>query len=167
MELGGKNLKVVRASIGSVQAAGLDMGVQAMSVFANTRSQDLEAGRVLQLLNMVTAEELMDDEDYQGKVLIIFSIPDLILTLSTEILEDVRDECEKYGGVLEIKVPRPSGGSRQSPGVGKIYVKFDNTEAATKALKALAGRKFSDRTVVTSYFSEVFIPRPSAVRCDF
>ena len=67
MELGGKNLKVVRASIGSVQAAGLDMGVQAMSVFANTTSQDLEAGRVLQLLNMVTAEELMDDEDYEGR----------------------------------------------------------------------------------------------------
>lgn len=52
-------------------------------------------------------------------------------------------------------MPRPSGGSRQSPGVGKIYVKFDTVEAATNALKALAGRKFSDRTVVTTYFSEV------------
>lgn len=167
MELGGKNLKVVRASIGSVQAAGLDMGVQAMSVFANTTSQDLEAGRVLQLLNMVTAEELMDDEDYQGKKLNYLFHTRSFSHIVTEILEDVRDECEKYGGVLEIKIPRPSGGSRQSPGVGKIYVKFDNTEAATRALKALAGRKFSDRTVVTSYFSEVFIPPPSAVRCNF
>lgn len=52
-------------------------------------------------------------------------------------------------------MPRPSGGSRQSPGVGKIYVKFDTVESATNALKALAGRKFSDRTVVTTYFSEV------------
>jgi splicing factor U2AF subunit len=54
-----------------------------------------------------------------------------------------------------LKVPRPSGGSRQSPGVGKIYVKFDTVESTTNALKALAGRKFSDRTVVTTYFSEV------------
>ena len=163
MELGGKNLKVVRASIGSVQAAGLDMGVQAMSVFANTTSQDLEAGRVLQLLNMVTAEELMDDEDYEGRNLHSPSAP-YLSNLIPEILEDVREECEKYGGVLEIKIPRPSGGSRQSPGVGKIYVKFDNNEAATKALRALAGRKFSDRTVVTSYFSEVFGPYPRVMQ---
>ncbi len=75
--------------------------------------------------------------------------------MKTEICDDVRDECSKYGAVLELKIPRPSGGSRQSAGVGKIYVKFDNADSASKALKALAGRKFQDRTVVTSYFSEV------------
>jgi hypothetical protein len=70
-------------------------------------------------------------------------------------MEDVREECEKYGKVLEIKIPRPSGGSRQSNGVGKIFVKFDGPTAASKALHSLAGRKFADRTVVTTYFSEV------------
>jgi splicing factor U2AF subunit len=54
-----------------------------------------------------------------------------------------------------MKVPRPTGGSRQSNGVGKIFVKFDTPESAGKALRALAGRKFADRTVVTTYFSEV------------
>ena len=54
-----------------------------------------------------------------------------------------------------MKVPRPSGGSRQSNGVGKIYVKYDTPDSARKALQALAGRKFADRTVVTTYFSEV------------
>ena len=54
-----------------------------------------------------------------------------------------------------MKVPRPSGGSRQSNGVGKIYVKYDGPDSARKALQALAGRKFADRTVVTTYFSEV------------
>jgi splicing factor U2AF subunit len=39
--------------------------------------------------------------------------------------------------------------------VGKIFVKFDTPESAGKALRALAGRKFADRTVVTTYFSEV------------
>ncbi|PKX90697.1 splicing factor u2af large subunit [Aspergillus novofumigatus IBT 16806] len=136
MELGDRHLKVVRASIGMTQAAGLDMGVNAMSMFAKTTSQDLESSRVLQLLNMVTPEELLDNDDYE------------------EICDDVREECSKYGKVLDLKVPRPSGGSRQSPGVGKIYVKFDTVESATNALKALAGRKFSDRTVVTTYFSE-------------
>lgn len=72
-----------------------------------------------------------------------------------EIQDDVREECAKFGMILDIKIPRPVGGSRQSAGVGKIYVKFDSTETSTKALKALAGRKFADRTVVTTYFPEV------------
>ena len=67
----------------------------------------------------------------------------------------MREECEKYGTVLEMKVPRPTGGSRQSAGVGKIFVKFDNPKSAEKALEHLAGRKFADRTVVVTYFSEV------------
>ncbi|CAL5872222.1 uncharacterized protein PFLUO_LOCUS6481 [Penicillium psychrofluorescens] len=136
MELGDRHLKVVRASIGTTQAAGLDMGVNAMSMFAKTTSQDLESSRVLQLLNMVTAEELMDPEDYD------------------EICDDVREECSKYGSILSLKIPRPSGGSKQSAGVGKIFVKFEAVEGATNALKALAGRKFSDRTVVTTYYGE-------------
>lgn len=69
MELGDKHLKVVRASIGSTQAAGLDMGVNAMSMFAKTTSQDLETSRILQLLNMVTPEELINYEDYEGDYL--------------------------------------------------------------------------------------------------
>jgi splicing factor U2AF subunit len=136
MELGDRHLKVVRASIGTTQAAGLDMGVNAMSMFAKTTSQDMETGRVLRLLNMVTVDELLDNDDYE------------------EILEDVQEECGKYGKVLGLKIPRPSGGNRQAAGVGKIYVKFETPESASSALKALAGRKFSDRTVVVSYFGE-------------
>ncbi|KAL9103425.1 MAG: hypothetical protein Q9163_001527 [Psora crenata] len=137
MKVGDKQLKVQRASIGVAQASGLEMGVNAMSMLAGTTSDNLEEGRVLQLLNMVTPEELIDNEDYE------------------EICEDVREECEKYGAVLEMKVPRPTGGSRQSNGVGKIYIKYDTPDSARKALQALAGRKFADRTVVTTYFSEV------------
>ena len=66
MELADKHLKVQRASIGVTQAAGLEMGVNAMSLLAGTTSNDLEEGRVLQLLNMVTPEELIDNEDYEG-----------------------------------------------------------------------------------------------------
>lgn len=73
MELGDRHLKVVRASIGITQATGLDMGVNAMSMFAKTTSQDLETSRVLQLLNMVTPEELMDNEDYEGKTSVMGS----------------------------------------------------------------------------------------------
>ena len=67
MELGGKNIRVQRASIGVAQAGGLEMSVNAMSMLAGTASDNVDEGRVLQLLNMVTAEELINDEDYEGK----------------------------------------------------------------------------------------------------
>lgn len=62
-----KNLRTNLASIGFKQASGMEMGVNAMSMFAGTQSNDLEEGRVLQLLNMVTAEELIDNDEYEGK----------------------------------------------------------------------------------------------------
>jgi splicing factor U2AF subunit len=67
MELGDKHLRVQRASIGLTQVSGLEMGVNAMSMLAGTTSQGLDEGRVLQLLNMVTPEELIDNEDYEGR----------------------------------------------------------------------------------------------------
>jgi splicing factor U2AF subunit len=79
----------------------------------------------------------------------------LLTTSLSEIRDDVQEECEKFGKILSLKIPRPVGGSRQSAGVGKIYIKFETPEVATKALRALAGRKFADRTVVTTYFPEV------------
>ncbi|KAH8128432.1 hypothetical protein ACSS6W_003510 [Trichoderma asperelloides] len=136
MDVVGKKLKVTKASIGPTQVANFDVGITAISGLASQTSNDIERSSVIQLLNMVTPEELIDNDDYE------------------EICEDVQDECVKFGKVVELKVPRPSGGSRQSAGVGKIYVKYDSEESATKALTALAGRKFADRTVVATYFPE-------------
>lgn len=65
MMLGERALKVQKASFGITQVAG-EMGVNAMSMLAGTMSTDGGATRVLQLLNMVTPEELMDNDDYEG-----------------------------------------------------------------------------------------------------
>jgi splicing factor U2AF 65 kDa subunit len=76
----------------------------------------------------------------------------------------VQEECSKYGTIVELKIPRPSGGSKQNAGVGKIYIKFEKPEHAKAALEKLAGRKFADRTVVTTYFDEVSILNLGALR---
>ena len=67
MELGDRRLVVRKASVGNTQVAGVEMGVNAMSMLAGTTSADSDVTRVLQLLNMVTAEELMDNDDYEGE----------------------------------------------------------------------------------------------------
>ena len=67
MDVGGKKLKVVKASIGPTQVANFDVGVAAISSLASQTANEAEISRVLQLLNMVTAEELMDNDEYEGK----------------------------------------------------------------------------------------------------
>lgn len=71
-----------------------------------------------------------------------------------EICEDIREECQKYGQILDMKIPRPVGGSRQSNGVGKIFLKYADAASAKTALQSLAGRQFAQRTVVATYFDE-------------
>lgn len=75
MELGDKRLKVKKASIGITQVSGIEMGVNAMSMLAGTVAQDPDLSRVLQLLNMVTADELLDNDDYEGESSIPHGIP--------------------------------------------------------------------------------------------
>uniref|UniRef100_A0A674B8X2 Splicing factor U2AF subunit n=1 Tax=Salmo trutta TaxID=8032 RepID=A0A674B8X2_SALTR len=87
---------------------------------------------VLCLMNMVAVEELLDDEEYE------------------EIVEDVRDECGKYGQVKSIEIPQPVDGL-EVPGTGKIFVEFMTLFDSQKAMQALTGRKFANRVVVTKY----------------
>lgn len=50
---------------------------------------------------MVTPDELKDDEQYE------------------DILEDIKEECNKYGVVRSIEIPRPIDGV-EVPGCGKV-----------------------------------------------
>lgn len=69
----------------------------------NLMSSDVNSTEILCLLNMVTEEELQDEEEYE------------------EILEDVKEECNKYGQVKSIEIPRPIPGV-EVPGVGKVGI---------------------------------------------
>ena len=83
-------------------------------------------------MNMVTPEELVDDEEYE------------------DIIEDIRDECTKYGTVKSVEIPRPIDGV-EVPGLGKVFVEFSSTSESQTAQHNLAGRKFANRVVVTTF----------------
>ncbi|EDO48329.1 predicted protein [Nematostella vectensis] len=142
MQLGDKKLIVQRASVGAkqnlnnpqamnmvpaqLQIPGLDISMAVPGAVAATE--------VLALMNMVTPDELGDDEEFE------------------EIYDDVREECSKYGRVKSMEIPRPMEGLMEPPGVGKIFVEFSSIDDAKKAAAALGGRKFANRVVVTSYY---------------
>ncbi|KAL8580405.1 U2 small nuclear RNA auxiliary factor 2 [Nucella lapillus] len=132
MQLGDKKLIVQRASVGA-KGAQNQAPVQLQVPGLNLNQGSGMPTEVLCLMNMIMPEELTDEEEYE------------------DILEDVKEECSKYGIVHSLEIPRPIKGV-EVPGVGKIFVEFNSIVDCQKAQQALAGRKFSNRVVVTSYF---------------
>ncbi|GMS89352.1 hypothetical protein PENTCL1PPCAC_11527, partial [Pristionchus entomophagus] len=132
MQLGDKKLTVQLACQGqSTNAFGMPNQVAVAGIDISQGSGPVT--EVLCLMNMVTEDELKNDEDYD------------------DIVEDIREECSKYGVVRSLEIPRALPGM-PVPGVGKVYVEFADTADCQRAQAALTGRKFASRTVVTSYF---------------
>ncbi|XP_048058060.1 U2 small nuclear RNA auxiliary factor 2b isoform X1 [Chanodichthys erythropterus] len=138
MQLADKKLLVQRASVGAKNATMTSINetpvtLQVPGLMTNSMMQ--MGGiptEVLCLMNMVAPEELLDDEEYE------------------EIVEDVKEECSKYGQVKSIEIPRPVDGL-DIPGTGKIFVEFTSVYDSQKAMQGLTGRKFANRVVVTKY----------------
>lgn len=144
MELGDRYLVVQRASLGAsarrdgqlTGANSMDFPPQPLTTAPSILAASAGEGqptKVLQILNMVAPEELVGDEDYK------------------EIMEDIKEECEKFGKVEEVKIPRPVAtdkgkvdvkASEAVKDLGKVFVLFEKEEETTKALRAIAGRQF-------------------------
>lgn len=93
--------------------------------------------RVVQMINMIYQEDVMDDLEYR------------------EIVEDIRNECMKFGTVLNVEIPRPDKlTSISGPAVGKIFVKFATLQSAKKARFCISGKKYNRRTCVVSFYPE-------------
>ena len=82
-------------------------------------------------------EDLVDDEDYDDN------------------LEDITQEVEKkYGKLRGIEAPRPGKKGIDPPGVGLVFLAFENEKGAQKAQLALNGRKYGDNTIQSRFFDE-------------
>lgn len=178
MELGDRYLVVQRASVGAKPGQEGMIPNLPYEQFPEIPRPIMPAGdnpvdaRILLMLNMVTPEDLVDDQEYG------------------ELYEDIKDECSNYGAVEDLRIPRPMkrekpkwGESGQittqnaaqvdeSSGVGRVYVKYVDGEGAAKALKALAGRSFAGRSIIATVLGDdsqtspplpvIFAPEPEA-----
>lgn len=177
MELGDKTLVVQRASVGAKPGQppipGLsDFNPEIPKPILPVGDLSTSQDRILLMLNMVVPEELTDDQEY------------------ADILEDIKEECGKYGPVEDLRIPRPvkkdktkwGEGGRESAlaaqradeaaGVGRVYVKYVDPRSAADALKALAGRSFAGRSIIATLLSDdanttpplnlIFAPQPDA-----
>ncbi|CAM6097262.1 unnamed protein product [Calypogeia fissa] len=92
--------------------------------------------KVVCLSQVVSPDELKEDSEYE------------------EIVEDMRDECGKYGALANLVIPRPSSTGEEVPGIGMVFVEYVDTQGSAKAKAALHGRRFGGHTVIATYYSE-------------
>ncbi|RZC81555.1 hypothetical protein C5167_044125 [Papaver somniferum] len=74
------------------------------------------ATKVVCLTEVVTADELKDDEEYE------------------DILEDMRVEGGKFGTLMNIVIPRPQPNGEPSLGLGKAFVENYDTSCLSQCL---------------------------------
>ena len=73
-----------------------------------------------------------------------------------DLVEDIRDECSKFGCILSLKVPRPMMGLA-TPGLGKIFIEYATLDEAKLAKKVLSfiqnlqGKTFDNKTVECTF----------------
>ena len=90
--------------------------------------------KVLRLLNMITKEELFDDNEY------------------ADIIDDVSGECSQYGRVTKIIIPRSKDGFPPSCD-GSVFIQYADLNGSQAAAGALSGRKFAERVLAVEFVS--------------
>jgi splicing factor U2AF subunit len=89
------------------------------------------ATRVVELQNMLSDEDLVNDDEYN------------------DILEDTREECGQFGQLISVHIPKAG-----EAGATKIYLEYSSNEDAAKAIGGLEGRTFDGRRVIAGYYDE-------------
>ncbi|CAA7399424.1 unnamed protein product [Spirodela intermedia] len=141
IKMGDKTLTVRRANQGAVQPRPEQESIllQAQQQVALQQLM-LQPGtlptKVVCLTQVVSADELRDDEEYE------------------DILEDMRGEGGKYGNLVNVVIPRPGPNGDLNPGVGKVFLEYADSDGSLKAKMGLNGRKFGGNQVAAVYYPE-------------
>lgn len=93
--------------------------------------QQLGTSRVVRLENMLTHEDLANEEEYE------------------DILDDTKEECSQFGQLISVIIPKAD-----QNGATKVFLEYASQEDAAKAVEALEGRTFDGRRVQATYFDE-------------
>lgn len=83
---------------------------------------------VLRLLNLIDDSHLHNEDQYE------------------DVLDDMREECEKYGSVVSLLIPK------ENPGKGQVFVEYSSSSDSKEAQRRLTGRTFDGRFVMATFY---------------
>lgn len=143
LKMGDRTLTVRRAAEGAkgmmsepVTIPGVLPGVVLPGMMPGMPGAFAGASRIVVLKNSVEIDELRDDNEYE------------------EIMQDMVDECNKYGAVIKVLIPRPTAADPNPLGLGLVIIEYADVNAALKAKQAMHGRKFGGHVVEGTFLQE-------------
>ncbi|ESQ53425.1 hypothetical protein EUTSA_v10024786mg [Eutrema salsugineum] len=141
IKMGDKTLTVRRANQGTMQPKPEQESVllhaqQQIALQRIMLQPGAAATTVVCLTQVVAEDELRDDVEYE------------------EIMDDMKQEGEKFGALTNVVIPRPSPNGEPVPGLGKVFLKYADTESASRARNGMNGRKFGGNEVVAVFYPE-------------
>ena len=71
-----------------------------------------------------------------------------------EIAKDIKSECEKYGNVMGIFMPRKDVEDNATPGMGNAYVMYEDIEQSKLARRFLSLKRFNNKLIYIQYIPE-------------
>ncbi|CAO2813724.1 unnamed protein product [Amaranthus hypochondriacus] len=141
IKMGDKTLTVRRASQGAVQPKPeQEIVLQHAQQQIMLQKMMFQPGalptKVVCLTEVVTADDLRDDDEYQ------------------DIMIDMKEEGEKFGSLIKVVIPRPGSNGELGPGVGKVFLEYADTESSSRARAGMNGRKFGGNQVLAVFYPE-------------
>ncbi|CAG7886151.1 unnamed protein product [Brassica rapa] len=94
------------------------------------------ATTVVCLTQVVNEDELRDDEEFE------------------DIMDDMRQEGGKFGAFTNVLIPRPSPSGEPVAGLGKVFLKYGDTDGSSRARSGMNGRKFGGNEVIAVFYPE-------------
>ncbi|GMH16356.1 hypothetical protein Nepgr_018197 [Nepenthes gracilis] len=142
IKMGDKTLTVRRANQGASQSNKPGQEIVLLHAQQQIALQRLMIqpgvlpSKVVCLTNVVTADELKDEGEYE------------------DIVVDMREEGKKFGALANVVIPRPLPDGELTPGVGKVFLEYADMDGAAKARAGMNGRKFGENQVVAAFYAE-------------
>ncbi|KAJ4913892.1 Splicing factor U2af large subunit A [Raphanus sativus] len=141
IKMGDKTLTVRRANQGAMQPKPEQESVlmhaqQQIAFQVNMLQPGPVATTVVCLTQVVNEDELRDDEEFE------------------DIMEDMRQEGGKFGALTSVVIPRPSPSGEPVAGLGKVFLKYGDTDGSSRARSGMNGRKFGGNQVVAVFYPE-------------
>jgi len=130
------------ASINPTSATFLNLNIPTATILSQLPGMVGPSAQIatttIVLLNMATPEELSDDQFYN------------------DFYEDIQEECSKYGTILSLNIPKgiPEDYPNEAiivKDLGKVFVEYLTLEQSKNAQLNLAGRRYNNRTVITTF----------------
>jgi len=131
IDVAGSKLNVVRVPPSMRAALGIPADISSNQ---GPPAGEVKVTKVLCLKNMLTEDELKDDEEFG------------------EIKEEMMEECGKHGKITSMEIPRPASDGTEVAGLSNVYVEYEEESSASTALSVLQGRSFGGNVVECSYF---------------